>query len=194
MKRIPMLLLAALAAPLASHAQTSEPKAPPTTTTARPTGDARVPDGELRIFNHVQVGEDAPDFELSDADGRPFRLSQMRGRRMMLNFADRRAMLPAFGALAESLSAMGVMLVGVCHDSPQSLKTMSEKTRVRFLLLSDPTGQVSSIYGAYDSQASSIVPGFVLVGPRGRVRMVFLGESLPTAELLELTRFALAGL
>jgi peroxiredoxin len=194
MKPVPLVLIAALLAPATLRAQSSEPKSTTTTVAPRPTGEARSPAGELRISNRVLVGEDAPDFELSDANGRPFRLSQMRGRRVLLNFADRRVMLSPFTGVAESLRTLGVTLVGVCHDSPQSLRTLAERDGVSYAMLSDPTGEISAIYGAYDYLGSAIVPGFVLVGPRGKVRMVFLGESLPPAELLELTRYTLNGL
>jgi peroxiredoxin len=194
MKPIPLVLIAALATPVATHAQSTEPKTPTTSVSTRTDGEVRPPAADLRIANHVQVGEDAPDFELSDANGGTFRLSHMRGRGLLLHFADRRATLPALGAVAESLRALGVTLVGICHDSPQSLRTLAERAGVPYAMLSDPTGEISAIYGAYDALASSIVPGFVLIGPLGKVRMVFLGESLPTSELLALTRYSLAGL
>jgi peroxiredoxin Q/BCP len=194
MKPIPLVLVTVLATPIATHAQSTDSKTPTTNAAPRPAGEARTPAGDLRIFNHVAIGEDAPDFELSDANGSTFRLSHMRGRGLLLTFANQRGTLPGFGAVAESLNALGVTFVGICHDSPQSLRSLAERTGVPYLMLSDPTGEISAIYGAYDALASSIVPGFVLVGPRGKVRMVFLGESLPPAELLALTRYSLAGL
>src|SRR5262245_5583016 len=116
MKPIPLVLIVALATPVAAHAQSSEPKTPASNVTVRPPSENRAPAGDLRISNRVVVGEDAPDFELSDANGGRFRLSQMRGRRLLLHFADRRVMLPAFAAVAESLRALGVTFVGICHD------------------------------------------------------------------------------
>ena len=37
-------------------------------------------------FVEVQVGDEAPDFELGNVDGKKFRLSSFRGRRVLLSF------------------------------------------------------------------------------------------------------------
>lgn len=184
-----MMALLLIPAPLAAQ----EPKTQAAPNQARPDAGVRTPTNEIRIGSRVFVGEEAPDFELSNLDGRPVRLMRFRGDRVLLAFADRREMLVPFAAIAESLRASGVSLVGICHDSPQSLRTLATRERLPFELLSDPTGEISAMYGAYDYMASSIVPGFVLVGRRGLVRMVFLGEMLPSTELLQLTRYALTG-
>ena len=34
----------------------------------------------------VEVGDEAPDFELGNVDGKKFRLSSFRGRRVLLSF------------------------------------------------------------------------------------------------------------
>jgi peroxiredoxin len=184
-------MVALLLMPAALAAQ--EPKSQPAPTPTRPDGNVRTPVSDMRVSNRVFVGEEAPDFELSNLDGHPVQLSRYRGDRVLLTFANRRDMLVPFAAIAESLHANGVSLVGICHDSPQSLRTLATRERLPFELLSDPTGEISAMFGAYDYGESGIVPGFVLVGRRGLVRMVFLGQMLPPSELLELTRYALTG-
>jgi peroxiredoxin len=83
--------------------------------------------------------------------------------------------------------------VGVCHDSPQSLRTLALRDSLPFELLSDSTGEVAAVYGAFDFSISSILPGYILVDRRGKVRMVLLGQELAPEQLVDLTRYALGG-
>jgi peroxiredoxin Q/BCP len=193
MRTIPLALIAMLVLPLPLLAQ-PDPKNPPQPPRGRPPGEVGPPATQIRISSRVYVGEDAPDFELTDANGRPFRLSRMRGERVLLVFADRRDLLVPYAAAADSLRSLGVLMVGVCHDSPQSLRTTATRDNLSFPLVSDPTGEIAAIYGAYDFLGSSIVSGFVMVGVRGKVRMVFLGEALPPEHVIELTKYTLSGL
>jgi peroxiredoxin Q/BCP len=192
MRTIPLALIAMLVLPLPLLAQ-PDPKNQPQPPRPRPP-EVGPPASQIRISSKVYVGEDAPDFELTDANGAAFRLSRLRGDRVLLVFADRRDLLVPYAAAAETLHALGVRMVGVCHDSPQSLRTTATRDKVTYPMVSDPTGEIAAIYGAYDYRASSIIPGFVLVGVRGKVRMVFLGEALPPGGVIELTRYTLSGL
>lgn len=191
--RITMLWLSAVLmwpAPLAAQV---EPKTRPSGT-VRETGEVGAPATKLGIVNRASVGESAPGFALTSASGVQVKLSRYRGDRVMLFFADRREAFAPYRAVAESLRAEGVYLVGVCHGSPRSLRQIVERDSLRFELLSDVTGEVAAIYGAYDFARSTTLPGYVLVGRQGIVRLVVLGQTLPPADLLQLTRYTLVGL
>jgi peroxiredoxin len=190
MKTTLLWLMAVLVLPAALAAQT-EPKSRPPTATAPPEGSVRAPAGRLRISGRVDVGETAPGFELTNAYGERVKLSRYRGDQVLLAFADRRETFSPFEAVAESLRSMGVLLVGVCHGSPHSLRALAEHYGLRFDLLSDPTGEVAAVYGAYDFATSTMQPGYVLVGRRGKVRMALLGQALRPNDLLQITRYAL---
>jgi peroxiredoxin len=185
-------LTIALVCPATLEAQ-PEPKERSSTPT-KSVGTVRTPMSHLRIANRVYVGESAPGFELSDTKGGWVKLSQFRGDQVLLAFADRREELSPYRTVADSLRAAGVLLVGVCRSSPRSLRLLAERDTVDFELLSDSTGEVAAIYGAYDFTKSTTLPGYVLVDRRGIVRLVVLGQSLPPDELLLLTRYALTGL
>lgn len=47
---------------------------------------ARQADAELFEFDHLRVGRTLPDFEAADQDGRAFRLSEYRGKVVVLSF------------------------------------------------------------------------------------------------------------
>jgi peroxiredoxin len=192
MKTTLVWLTTALLLPATLAAQT-DPKSRPTAPTSRPQA-VPPPANRPRIANRVYVGEAAPGFELTTADGGRLKLSRLRGDRVMLAFADRREAFSSYGAVAESLRASGVLLVGVCRGSPRSLRVLAERDNLRFDLLSDSMGEVAAIYGAFDHASSTTLPGYVLVDRGGTVRLVVLGQSLPPDDLLRLTRYALTGL
>lgn len=187
-------LIAVCSSAGAALAQSTEPK---TTAGVPPTGvetSSQVPAGYRGVIGVVAVGESAPGFELTNAEGQHVRLSNFIGSRVLLYFADRRDAIVDYRAVAESLSASGVLLVVIARDSPRSLKSLADREGLRFELLSDPTGEVSAIYGSYDAGISSIRTGYVLVGRTRVVRMALLGQKLPPTDLLQITRYALAGL
>jgi peroxiredoxin len=180
-------LLVALAAP-------PEPKGPIPPVATRPEGVPRIPTGYRGIVGQVYVGEAAPGFELTGADEKRVKLSSFTGDRVLLCFADRRETLSQYRAAADSLRALGVRLIGIARDSPRSLRALAERDSLSFMLLSDPTGEISAIYGSYEFATSSIRPGYVLVDRTSIVRMLLLGQKLPPDGLLQITHYALAGI
>ena len=185
-----------IAVPLAPIAVAAPTEAPPTTTPpiARPDAGTRPPIGTRGIYGSVYVGESAPGFELENASGRRVKLSDFAGERVMLCFADRRAMLSAYRGTADTLLAIGIRLVGVTRDSPRSIRALAERDSLSFEILSDPTGEISATYGSYDYATASIRPAYFLVGRTRIVRMALLGQRLPPDDLVRITRYALTGL
>ncbi len=193
MRTLTICLITILAVPVCL-AGPPEPEHPPTSGAARPEGVSRMPTGTRGIAGQVYVGETAPGFELTSADGKRIKLSGFVGDRVMLCFADRRETLSDYRAAADSLLAIGIRLIGIARDSPRSLRSLAERDSLSFVLLSDPTGEISAIYGSYDFATSSIRPGYVLVGRTSVVRMALLGQKLPPDDLLQITRYAMIGL
>jgi peroxiredoxin len=193
MKTAALCLWAALAVPIALAAP-QEPKSPAPTGPPRPETPGRTPSGFRGIAGQVFVGEPAPGFELTSAYDKRVKLSRLKGDRVLLCFADRREMLPQYRAVAESLRADGVLLIGIARDSPRSLRSLAERDSLGYELLSDPTGEIAAMYGSYDFPGSRIRPGYILVGRGSLVRMVLLGQELPAGDLLRITRYALSAL
>ena len=193
MKTPTLCLIAALLVP-ACLAAPPEPKSPQAPGIPRPEGASRLPSGFRGIIGQVYVGEAAPGFELTSADHKRVKLSSFAGDRVLLCFADRREALSRYRLTADSLRALGVRLIGIARDSPRSLRSLADRDSLSFMLLSDPTGEISAIYGSYDFATSSIRPGYVLVGRTSLVRMALLGQSLPPGDVLQITRYALMGL
>ena len=190
MKTFALTSLALLCASALALAQ-DEPKTP----TGKPTSaeeSSRMPVGQLRVSGRVYVGEPAPDFELTSSSGRQVSLSRLKGNWVLLHFADDRKAFAGLRELHEGLTQLGVVLLGICKDKPQALRPFVQREGIPFELVADVTGEISAVYGLYDSARSSSRPGFVVVDRNGIVRLALQGQA-PPKEVLELTRFTIVG-
>ena len=98
-------------------------------------------------------GDPAPDFEAVAHTGERVRLSQFRGKTVVLYFYPR-AMTPGctregvrFNELLDEFERHGAVVLGVSTDPPERNRRFAEKHGFRFLLLSDPQGEIASLYG-----------------------------------------------
>ncbi len=101
----------------------------------------------------VQVGQPAPDFTLPDGDGRQWRLSDRRGRVVVLLFypGDETPVctrqLCSVRDRWEDYEGTGAEVVGISTDSVESHRKFRENRRLPLTLLSDPEGRVIAAYG-----------------------------------------------
>ena len=132
--------------------------------------DARLAPGDL-----------APDFTLTDQDGRQFTLSELRGSRVVLYFYPE-AMTPGctteacdFRDNLNTFASAGVRVLGVSKDDVDKLKRFAERDRLNFTLLSDPDLAVQQAYGVWGEKSlyGKIVVGSIrstfIIGEDGRI-------------------------
>ena len=99
------------------------------------------------------MNEAAPDFELSTADGTPLRLSNLRGRKVVLFFYPRdhspgcTVEACAFRDAYEELVSAGAEVVGVSNDSTKTHHGFATRNSLPFPIVSDPRGAVGRQYG-----------------------------------------------
>jgi peroxiredoxin Q/BCP len=103
----------------------------------------------------LAAGDVAPAFTLDDADGKPVSLSDFLGRKVVL-YVYPAAMTPGcttqacdFRDSLSSLHAAGYQVIGLSPDKPAKLATFRENEGLTFPLLSDPSKEVLTAYGAY---------------------------------------------
>ena len=103
----------------------------------------------------IGPGAPAPDFELPDQDGAPVRLSQLRGRAVVLYFYPR-ADTPGCTTQACSIrdraadyAAAGVKVIGVSPDPVRKVKRFHDKRDLNFTLLADADHAVCELYGVW---------------------------------------------
>jgi peroxiredoxin Q/BCP len=108
------------------------------------------------------VNSPAPDFTLPDGEGNEWRLSDQRGKVVVLLFypGDETpvctAQLCSVRDRWEDYVATGAEVVGISSDSIDSHRKFSEHHKLPLRLLSDSGGDVSHLYGA-----RSLIPGKV---------------------------------
>jgi peroxiredoxin len=150
----------------------------------------------------VEVGEQAPDFELTDQHGQPVRLASFRGRAAVLlvfyPFAFTGVCsgeLRALEAVRDDLAARGVALLAISVDSMYAQRVFAEREGFTFPLLADfwPHGAVASAYGVLHKDAGVARRGSFLVDIEGTVRWAVLNE-IPDARDIDEAMKAVAGL
>jgi len=127
----------------------------------------------------VEVGQEAPDFELKDQHGQPVRLSGFRGsKNVVLVFYP----LAFSGVCSGELWAMrddfpeaernDVELLTVSVDSTWVHRIWAENEGFEFGLLSDfwPHGDVAKRYGVFDEDCGVAVRGTFIIDTGGVVR------------------------
>jgi len=171
----------------------------PNQSTTAPPAPAHSPgnaaSGPGRVSARVAVGEGAPDFELTKLDGKPLRLSSLRGSWVLIWFVENRDSFAVVEPMAAALKQIGVRTVAVCYDKSQTLAKRLSGQELSYIPLADPTGDIVSLYGLLDSSSAreAVQPGFVLVNPIGDVRMALLGHKLPSTDASRLVELAVVG-
>jgi peroxiredoxin len=104
----------------------------------------------------LKVGDTAPDFELSDQNKNPVKLSSLRGKKVVLLFypLDFSPVCTTehctFGpAMSKISSDPNTVVFGVNCDSPFSHDAYKKAHNIPYDLLSDPTRKMVQAYGMY---------------------------------------------
>ena len=150
----------------------------------------------------VEVGQQAPDFELKDQHGTPVRLSGFRGKKnVVLVFYP----LAFSGVCSGELAAMrdefpeasrdDVELLTVSVDSGYALRAWSDAEQFGFSLLSDfwPHGGVARSYGVFDENLGIAARGTFIIDKDGVVRWKVVNPVLQARDIADYQK-ALASL
>lgn len=150
----------------------------------------------------VDVGDEAPDFELPDQFGRPVRLSSFRGEKavvvMFYPFAFSRVCTGELCQVRDTLpqwQSDDVQLLAVSCDVKFSLRAFAERDGLEFPLLSDfwPHGAVASDFGVLNETTGAADRSTFIVDRDGLVRWVVHNEMPRARDLAEQVE-VLAGL
>ena len=103
----------------------------------------------------IEAGDAAPDFELPDQDGRPVRLRDFRGQRVVVYFYPK-ADTPGCTTQAcgvrdrkADYAEAGAVVLGVSPDPVAKVKKFHEKYSLDFPLLADEQHSVAEAFGVW---------------------------------------------
>ncbi len=133
----------------------------------------------------IEVGAQAPDFTLRDAQGNAVSLKDYRGKKVVLYFYPRdntpgcTREACAFREAHGQFQAQNAVVLGVSRDSEASHQKFAEKYNLPFTLLSDPEHTVLEAYGAwgekknYGKVSMGAIRSTVVIDENGVVEKVY---------------------
>lgn len=133
----------------------------------------------------IDVGAMAPDFSLTDAEGKVWSLADFAGNTLVLYFYPRddtpgcTVEACEFRDRGPEFAAKGVKVVGISPDSGASHEKFRRKHSLSFLLLSDPERKTLQAYGAYGEKTMygkkvmGVIRSTFVIDGSGKVVKVF---------------------
>jgi peroxiredoxin Q/BCP len=132
----------------------------------------------------MRAGDPVPDFELSDQDGVPRKLSDLLEKGPVVLFFYPAALTPGctkeschFRDLAAEFEAVGAQRVGISADPVDKQRTFSDKHAFDYPLLSDEDRRVAAMFGV--KRGLSLLPNkraTFVIGTDSRVVEVITSE------------------
>ncbi len=132
-------------------------------------------------MNRLQIGDPAPDFSLADQEGKISKLSDFRGKKLLLYFypkADTPGCTKQACQIRDArteLEELGINALGISPDKPAAQKKFDGKYGLGFPLLSDSDHDVARTYGAwgeknmYGKKTEGIIRSSFLIDEQGKI-------------------------
>ena len=145
------------------------------------------------MANAPRPGETARDFKLADQNGKDVRLSELRGRRVLLSFHPLAwtlicaKQMQALEANKDTFQSLNTLPLGLSVDSVPSKKAWAESLGIESVqLLADfwPHGRVASLYGVFRESSGVSERANIVVDEQGKVvfSKVYEMSQLPDIE------------
>jgi peroxiredoxin len=151
----------------------------------------------------VEIGDEAPDFELSDQHGTPVKLSSFRGKKNVVLVFYPLAFSPVCSgelnglrdSFPEATSREDVELLTVSVDSFFTHRAWADAENFEFSLLADfwPHGAVAKSYGVFDEDKGLAVRGTFVIDKQGKVTWKVVNPLLQARDIADYQK-ALASL
>ena len=133
----------------------------------------------------LKEGDAAPDIRLRTDSGEEFRLSSLKGKRVILYFypkADTPGCTTEACEFRNDIKAFvnkGVAVVGISPDKPEAQARFKQKYQLPFTLLADQEKTVAEAYGVwreknmYGRKVMGIVRSTFVIGPDGKIEKIY---------------------
>lgn len=136
-------------------------------------------------MTELKPGDPAPDVDLLDERGEPFRLADLRGKRVVLYFYPR-ASTPGctieaceFRDASKKFAGRNAIIVGVSPDKPAAQQKFKTNRNLPFTLLADTEKAAAQAYGVWKQKSfmgkkfMGIERSTFVISEDGRIEKVF---------------------
>jgi len=133
----------------------------------------------------LEIKDTAPAFSLKNDAGETIRLSQFKGKRVILYFYPA-ALTPGctkqacdFTDNLKLFSSLDFVVIGISPDKPEKLAKFREQEALKIILLSDPEKEVLTKYGAfgekklYGKTVVGVIRSTFVISPTGKIEHAF---------------------
>ncbi len=128
----------------------------------------------------LQEGSPAPDFKLKSTDGSTVELSRFKGKKNVIVYFYPKDDTPGctkeacnFRDDISQMLAKEAVVLGISTDNLESHHAFSMKFHLNFPLLSDPDGEVSKAYDAYNEEKKMSRRVSAIIDKEGRIKKYF---------------------
>lgn len=135
----------------------------------------------------LKIGDQAPDFNLKDQDGRERSLLEFlnKGKKILLYFYPKddtpgcTTEACSFRDGLKDLDKLGLTVIGVSKDSVKSHKKFVEKYKLNFLILSDEELSMIKAYDAYGKKKfmgreyDGVLRKSFLINEKGKIEKIY---------------------
>ncbi len=133
------------------------------------------------MHNMLEIGTKAPDFELEDQNGKTHKLSDYKGKKVILYFYPKdntsgcTKQAVGYSANKKEFEKKGVVILGVSKDSVASHKKFEEKQNLSITILADPERKVIESYDVwkekknYGKVSMGVVRTTYLIDENGKI-------------------------
>jgi peroxiredoxin Q/BCP len=137
----------------------------------------------------IEEGKPAPDFDLESDEGATVRLSELRGKPVVLYFYPKddtpgcTKQACGFRDAYDEYRERGAVVLGVSPDDTSSHQKFKEKYQLPFTLLADPGHEVADRYGAWGERSFAgkkymgIIRSTFVIDPEGKVARAMHGVN-----------------
>ncbi len=127
--------------------------------------------------NSLRIGDLAPDFEAIDQNGRELKISERKGKVVVLYFYPK-DFTPGCTAEAcnfrdnfDEFTKRGIDVIGISVDSEGTHKKFADKLGIPFILLSDKGKEISKKYNVLGLTSAKRVT--FIIDKEGRIAYIF---------------------
>jgi thioredoxin-dependent peroxiredoxin len=133
----------------------------------------------MQTTSRPEVGQQAPDFTAANTEGRKIRLSDYRGKKVVLYFYPKD---DTPGCTVEScgfrdsyqvIQDTGAEILGVSVDDVGSHGRFTEKYRLPFTLVADVDKKITQSYGVVNEKSGNARRVTFLIDARGNIFKIF---------------------